>query len=122
MLLAFELHNPNYIQSTSFCISVAYKISQPFFQFPDQEFISVTWDHPTLGPIPFGATPNDPAAHGREIYAAALAGHYGAVVSYAKSHWYSTADDNHWRGMVHKAGSLMISPTGEQPPNSTATA
>jgi len=35
-----------------------------------------------LGEVPFGASPNDAEAHGREIYARALAGEYGEVAPY----------------------------------------
>lgn len=35
--------------------------------------IDIELDHPTLGTIPFTASPNDPNEHGREIYAALIA-------------------------------------------------
>lgn len=41
--------------------------------------ITLDWNHPDFGWIPFTADANDVEAHGREIYAAALAGEYGEV-------------------------------------------
>ena len=35
-----------------------------------------------IGEVPFHATPDDPEAHGREIYARALAGEFGPVAPY----------------------------------------
>lgn len=35
-----------------------------------------------LGIVPFGASPNDVEAHGRELYARALAGDFGAIAAY----------------------------------------
>lgn len=81
--------------------------------------ISCIWDHPQFGPIPFAADPNDCTTYGPEIYAAAVAGEYGPVVSYADSHWYSTVDNNNWEGYTYTLGQLMISSTGQQPPNSS---
>lgn len=40
------------------------------------------YNHPEYGWIPFTATPDDTEQHGREIYAAALAGEYGQVAPY----------------------------------------
>lgn len=36
-------------------------------------------NHPVYGWVPFTASPNDPEPHGRERYARALAGEYGAI-------------------------------------------
>lgn len=41
--------------------------------------IDLEWNHPSLGWIPFTASPDDPETHGREIYALADAGEFGAV-------------------------------------------
>jgi hypothetical protein len=41
------------------------------------------------------------------------------VVSYANSHWYSIVDNNIWEGKTYSLGQLMLSPTGQQPPNSS---
>jgi hypothetical protein len=101
---------------------MTYSCSQPYCYFENNPGIHVIVDHPQLGPIPFLAVPDDSELHGREIYAEAAAGDYGPVVSYADSHWYSTIDNNLWNGMVYSIGSLMISPLGIQPPNSTQTA
>jgi|694.fasta_scaffold11123_8 hypothetical protein len=100
---------------------MAYSCSQPYHFSEIQAGISLTWNHPTFGPIPFLAMPNDVEPYGVEIYNEALAGEYGPVVSYADSHWYSTTDGNVWQGKTYGVGGLMISPTGEQPPNSTQT-
>jgi len=97
-----------------------YSATLPYFLDPEETVVSVVWDHPELGPIPFGASPNDPVAHGREIHAAAMAGEYGPIISYARSHWYSTADNNVWGGKTYSSGQLIISRTGEQPPNTAS--
>lgn len=36
-------------------------------------------EHPTYGPVPFTASPNDPEEHGRQIYAALLRGEFGTI-------------------------------------------
>jgi hypothetical protein len=100
---------------------MAYACSQPFEFSTSEQGISLIWDHPEYGPIPFLALPNDVEPHGVEIYHEAAAGMYGPVVSYADSHWYSTVDNNEWQGVTYFTGEMMISPTGVQPPNSTQT-
>lgn len=50
---------------------------------PAHTYINLEIDHPAYGWIPFTATPNDVEAHGREIFAAALAGDYGPVLPWA---------------------------------------
>jgi len=97
---------------------MTYSCTQPYYFQPDNQVISIIWDHPTYGPIPFNAMPDDPEVSGQEIFAAAVAGDFGPVVSYADSHWYSTAT------IVPSYGSstfppIIISPTGIQPPNTT---
>jgi len=96
-----------------------YYCSEPFYTQPDNQCIHVFWDHPTLGSIPFIATPTDPESYGQVIFAEAEAGEYGPLVSYADSHWYSTIDNNVWEGRTYKLGALMLSPLGVQPPNSS---
>lgn len=98
-----------------------YSCSQPYHFSNKEEGINLIWNHPTYGPIPFLAVPNDVEPHGVEIYNEALAGEYGPVVSYADSHWYSTVDNNVWNSVTYRIGQLMLSPTGVQPPNSTQT-
>lgn len=49
-------------------------------QFTQVGTINCEIEHPTLGWHLFHATPNDPAKHGREIYAAALASGPAAYV------------------------------------------
>lgn len=97
-----------------------YLISQPFYASETKQNITCIWDHPQLGPIRFTATPDDPgSAYGPEIYANCVAGEYGPVVSYEDSHWYSLTDNNVWKNRTYSLGQLMVSSTGEQPPNST---
>jgi hypothetical protein len=81
--------------------------------------ITGLWDNPDLGIISFSASPTDCTTYGPEIYAAAVAGDYGPVVSFADSHWYSTIDNNTWEGYTYNLGEPMLSPTGQQPPNSS---
>lgn len=100
---------------------MTYLCSQPYIGREDQEGVVLLWDNPDYGPIRFYATPTDRVAHGVEIYDLAMAGEFGPVTSYADSHWYSTVKGNVWQGNTYGAGNLMISPTGEQPPNSTQT-
>ena len=42
-------------------------------RFNENGTIDIEWEHPTLGLIPFTASPDDPNEHGREIYAALVA-------------------------------------------------
>src|SRR4030067_2187991 len=39
-------------------------------------------EHPKYGWIPFTASPNDSEQRGRELYAAAIAGEFGAIAAY----------------------------------------
>ena len=98
---------------------MTYSCTRPYYFQPDNQVISLIWDHPTLGPIPFHATPVDPEPYGQVIFAEAEAGEYGPLVSYADSHWYSTIDNNVWEGSTYGFASLMTSPLGVQPPNSS---
>ena len=100
---------------------MTYQIYDCYYATDDDAFIACTWDHPTLGTIPFWATPTDVMPYGAEIYINAQRGEYGTLTSYADSHWYSTINDNIWLGGTYNIGDLMISPTGVQPPNSTDT-
>jgi hypothetical protein len=100
---------------------MTYSCSQPFHFSETQEGISLIWNHPTYGNIPFLALPIDCEPHGVEIYELAAAGEFGPVTSYADSHWYSTVNNNEWKGRTYGIGDMMVSPTGEQPPNSTQT-
>jgi len=91
---------------------MAENCSEPFYAQSDDLAIQVIWDNPSLGPIPFVATPTDPETVGQTIFAEAEAGDYGPVVSYADSHrWYSTENGS--------LGVLVVSPTGVQPANTT---
>ena len=44
--------------------------------------IDCTWNHPTHGVIPFTASPEDVAEHGRFIFAQLVDGLYGTVTPY----------------------------------------
>lgn len=55
-------------------------IRDPKFNAVDT--IDCELNHPELGWIPFTASPNDPEAHGREIYGRILAGEFGEVAPY----------------------------------------
>lgn len=48
----------------------------------EQTAINCEINHPDYGWIPFTASPNDPEEHGRNIYAACLAGDHGPVAAY----------------------------------------
>jgi len=41
-------------------------------------------EHPIYGWIPFAASPDDVEAHGRDLYARAIAGEFGVVAPYVK--------------------------------------
>lgn len=47
--------------------------------------IDIEVNHPSLGWIPFTASPTDTESHGLLIYQAALAGAYGEVMPYVKT-------------------------------------
>lgn len=47
--------------------------------FNAQGTIDLEVEHPTLGWIPFTASPDDPEQYGRDLYAAALTGAYGII-------------------------------------------
>lgn len=98
---------------------MTYNISNPYFATPDNQVITCTWDNPDFGVIQFSATPGDTTVYGPQIYAECIAGEYGPIVSYEDAHWYSVVDNNEWEGDIYSLGSLMVSPTGVQPPNST---
>jgi hypothetical protein len=44
--------------------------------------IDLILNHPEFGEIPFCASPDDSEAHGRELYALALAGEFGPIAPY----------------------------------------
>lgn len=96
-----------------------YNCSLPYEIRPDGQSINVSWDNPDLGLIEFTAVPDDVTDYGPVIYAEALAGEYGPLVSYADSHWYSIIDNNIWEGHTYSVGDSMLSVLGVQPPNST---
>lgn len=59
-----------------------YNCKNPQYAVPDGTLINLDWDHPEYGWIPFTASPDDVEQHGRDIYAAALAGEYGPIAPY----------------------------------------
>ena len=61
---------------------MTHECKNPIFSAPNQAAIDLEYNHPEYGWIPFTATPNDTEQHGRDIYAAALAGEYGQVAPY----------------------------------------
>lgn len=58
-------------------------ITNPRFSSPDGSLINVDIDHPEFGMVSFTASPDDPEGHGRELYARAVAGEFGAIALYA---------------------------------------
>lgn len=59
-----------------------YECKNPQYAAPDNSLINVEWNHPEFGWIPFTASPDDVEQHGRDIYAAAIAGEYGPIAPY----------------------------------------
>jgi hypothetical protein len=55
----------------------------PTWQNPEHTAITLTVNFKDLGELPFSAIPDDTEAHGRDIYARAVAGEFGAVAEYA---------------------------------------
>ena len=44
--------------------------------------IDLEWEHPEFGWIPFTASPDDPEAHGQDLYTRAVAGEFGGIAPY----------------------------------------
>jgi len=61
--------------------SIHPQTAQPRYSRPGQPEIDLQVKFPALGPTPvwFTASPNDSAAHGREIHARALQGEFGPI-------------------------------------------
>ena len=57
-------------------------IRNPKYTSLDGSIIDVELNHPEFGWIPFTASPDDVEQHGRDIYAAAIAGEYGPIAPY----------------------------------------
>lgn len=55
-------------------------------RYSDSQAVTVDLEinHPDYGWIPFTASPDDPEQHGRDIYAAAIAGEYGPIAPYVE--------------------------------------
>lgn len=56
--------------------------TNPKWANAEQTLIDCTLNHPTFGPIPFTASPEDVEAHGRELFARAVAGDFGPVADF----------------------------------------
>ena len=55
----------------------------PFFQTEDQQCIQLTVKWAEFNEeMPFGAMPTDVEAHGRDLYARAIAGEFGVIAPY----------------------------------------
>ena len=50
--------------------------------YTEHNDIDMEIKHPTYGWIPFTASPNDNAAHGKALYAEAKVGNYGDIKAY----------------------------------------
>src|SRR5699024_1523488 len=61
---------------------MSYIVKNLIYSAPDNSLIDVEWNHPELGWIPFTASPDDTEQHGRDIYAAAKRGDFGAIAPY----------------------------------------
>jgi len=59
-----------------------YECKHPVFSSPNQATIDLEYNHPEYGWIPFTATPDDVEELGRDIYAAAKRGDFGAIAPY----------------------------------------
>lgn len=59
-----------------------HECKNPRYAAPDNSLIDLEWNHPEYGWILFTATPDDVEQHGRDIYAEAKAGKFGAVAPY----------------------------------------
>ena len=57
-------------------------VKTPQWANAEHTLIDVTLETDTYGEIPFSASPDDVEAHGREIFADAIAGRFGAVAEY----------------------------------------
>ena len=57
-------------------------VKTPQWANAEHTMIDVTLETDTYGEIPFSASPDDVEAHGREIFADAVAGEFGPVAEY----------------------------------------
>lgn len=93
---------------------MTYIVSDCYYATDDNTVIHCMWLNPTLGLIPFAAVADDTTTYGPEIYASAIAGDYGPVLSYESTHYYSTDPAT--------LGQIVIAPDGVQPPNTSTSA
>jgi hypothetical protein len=100
--------NMNYSVTDCYYADVDHKTIACWLEIPDAEkmFLLLTADAP------------DSTA---TFYENALNGDYGPITSYADSHWYCTLHGFYWNNQYYGLGDVMISPSGEQPPNATQT-
>jgi hypothetical protein len=57
-------------------------LKSPHFANADKTLINCEIEHETYGWIPFTASPDDSEQHGREIFAALIAGDHGPIADY----------------------------------------
>ena len=57
-------------------------VNMPKWANQENTCVELQVDFEGIGVIPFGATPFDPEAHGRELFARALAGEFGPIAEY----------------------------------------
>ncbi len=55
---------------------------EPRYANAENTLIDLTLMHPVFGEIPFTADPQDVEAHGRDLFARAVAGEFGPVAEY----------------------------------------
>lgn len=58
--------------------------NQRNLQYTASGMIEMLVDHPDFGTIPFAASPIDSEAHGRDLYARAIAGEFGPIAPYVE--------------------------------------
>lgn len=57
-------------------------ITNPAWANAEHTMVNATVTHSEFGEIPFSASPDDVEAHGREIFADAIAGKFGTIAEY----------------------------------------
>ena len=60
-------------------------VKTPQWSNAERTLLDVTLETDVFGEIPFSASPDDVEAHGREIFADAIAGKFGAIAEYIVS-------------------------------------
>lgn len=84
--------------------------------------INATVTFTALGAVPFTLCPNDPTAHGAELYAAAIAGTYGAIAEYqAPAADVQEAQARYWRDNELTASQWLVERHRDQVEAGSAT-